>query len=47
MIYNHDDDKNLTDEQKILKWGLYCECDMEEDENIITVLKSLLKDLQD
>ena len=46
MLYNYDADKSLTDAQKSLKWSLYCESEHEEEENIIIVLKSLLKDLE-
>lgn len=44
MIYN--DDNSLTEPQDSLKWNLYCECEDEDDGDIIAVLKSMLKDLE-
>lgn len=40
------EDKNLTEAQQTLKWGLHCEIEMETDEDIKAVLLSLLKDLE-
>ena len=39
------EDSSLTEKQKELKWSLYCEVDLEDDEDIKAVLESLLKDL--
>ena len=40
----HNEDDTLTKRQKTLKWSLYCECDMEDTEDVVAVLKSLLAD---
>lgn len=40
------EDKDLTPDQVTLKWSLYCECEGSEQDDITTVLKSLLKDLE-
>lgn len=42
---NWKEDKNLTEAQRTLKWSIYCETDMEPDEDIKAVLLSILKDL--
>lgn len=39
------EDNTLTKEQKALKWSLYCECELERDEDIIKASESLLRDL--
>jgi len=40
------EDKTLTEDQQTLKWGLYCESELETNEDIKAVLLSLLKDLE-
>lgn len=38
-------DCTLTDIQRALKWSIYCEIELEDDNDIKAVLKSLLADL--
>ena len=38
------EDSSLSEQQKRLKWSLYCEIEFEKDEDIKAVLMSLLED---
>ena len=39
------EDEKLTDSQKDMKWSLYCECELEDNQDIKKVLMSLLEDI--